>query len=145
MRRLLLLTFLAGLTVILAACSQPGPQMVFDAELTPEAENPPVTGTTAYGDATATLSDDESTLTVTGNFYELTGPATNAHVHGPAEEDENAGPVFQLQFDTSENGSISGTWDDITEAEVQDLRDGLYYINVHTDENPGGEIRGQLE
>jgi hypothetical protein len=32
----------------------------------------------------------------------------------------------------------------LTGAQISDLRKGLWYFNVHTAANPGGEIRGQL-
>jgi hypothetical protein len=53
--------------------------------------------------------------------------------------------VFPLVIDAESSGELSGTWEDMTAAEVQNLRDGLYYVNVHTEMNGPGEIRGQLE
>ena len=34
---------------------------------------------------------------------------------------------------------------DITDDQLADLEAGNYYVNVHTDKNPDGEIRGQLK
>lgn len=135
-----------GLVLGLAACSA-AVQLNFSAELTSDAEvpAPDLDGATPSGSATATLNEAEDTLTVSGDFAGLTGPATAAHIHGPAEEGEAAGVVFPLDVDLAASGELSGTWDDITESEVQQLRDGLFYINVHTDLNGPGEIRGQLK
>ena len=33
---------------------------------------------------------------------------------------------------------------DITAEQIAELEDGKYYVNVHTEEYPDGEIRGQL-
>lgn len=35
--------------------------------------------------------------------------------------------------------------DTLTEAQVADLKAGLYYVNIHTAQFPNGEIRGQLK
>jgi len=32
----------------------------------------------------------------------------------------------------------------MTDAQIQQLRSGLCYINIHTEKNKPGEIRGQL-
>jgi hypothetical protein len=34
--------------------------------------------------------------------------------------------------------------DTLTDAQVTDLKSGLYYVNIHTKEYPNGAIRGQL-
>ncbi|MDZ7801080.1 MAG: CHRD domain-containing protein [Trueperaceae bacterium] len=135
-----------GLVLGLAACSA-AVQLDFSADLTTDAEvpAPDLDGATPSGSATATLNEAEDTLTISGDFSGLTGPATGAHIHGPAEEGETEGVVFPLNVDAAASGELSGTWDDITEDEVQQLRDGLFYVNVHTDLNAAGEIRGQLK
>ena len=135
-----------GLVLGLAACSA-AVQLSFSADLTTDAEVPTPTldGATPSGSITATLNEDEDTLTVSGSFTGLTGAATAAHIHGPAEEGDTASPVFTLTVDAAASGNLSGSWDDITEAEVQQLRDGLFYVNVHTALNAAGELRGQLE
>jgi hypothetical protein len=32
----------------------------------------------------------------------------------------------------------------LTDAQAADLTAGLYYFNIHTAANPGGEMRGQM-
>jgi CHRD domain len=70
----------------------------------------------------------------------LSGAATAAHVHGPAAATENAPPVIDMSGDMMMKGSA-----DITEAQWTDMKAGKYYVNVHTEKFPDGEIRGQLE
>lgn len=142
-----LLPILAAVTLVLAGCNGDTLQNEFAATLTHEAEVPAPTlnGADPSGSATATLNDEENTLTITGSFEGLTGPATAAHIHGPAEVGEAAGVVFPLNVDEQTDGNLSGTWDDITAQEVEQLRDGMFYVNVHTDQNGPGEIRGQLD
>ena len=40
-------------------------------------------------------------------------------------------------------GPMTGTAT-LTDAQITDLLAGKYYVNVHTEQNKGGEIRGQL-
>jgi len=42
-------------------------------------------------------------------------------------------------------GQISDFQISLTAAQVQDLKNGLHYINVHTSNFPNGEIRGQFQ
>ncbi|MEA2835899.1 MAG: hypothetical protein QOD89_449 [Bradyrhizobium sp.] len=71
----------------------------------------------------------------------LSGPATAAHFHGPAEAGKNAGVAVPIPNATSSPAEGSAT---LTDAQAADLTGGKYYINIHTAANPGGEIRGQV-
>lgn len=73
-------------------------------------------------------------------YQGLTGPATMAHLHGPAAVGQNA-PV-EVPFTVSPS-PIKGTAT-LTDAQAADLMAGRLYANVHTGANPGGEIRGQV-
>jgi hypothetical protein len=74
------------------------------------------------------------------NYSGLSGPATAAHFHGPAEPGKNAGVAVPIS-NTASGSEGSAT---LTDAQAADLTAGKYYINVHTAANPGGEIRGQV-
>ena len=79
-------------------------------------------------------------LTWKGSYTGLTGPATAAHFHGPAETGKNAGVAVPIAPATSPlEGSAT-----LTDAQAADLMAGKWYVNVHTAANKGGEIRGQL-
>lgn len=70
----------------------------------------------------------------------LTGPATMAHFHGPALPGANAGVVVPFPSAASPaEGSAT-----LTPAQITDLMAGKWYVNVHTAQFPGGEIRGQV-
>jgi len=71
----------------------------------------------------------------------LSGPATAAHFHGPAEAGKNAGVAVAIPNQGSSPVEGSAT---LTDAQAADLVAGKYYINIHTAANPGGEIRGQV-
>jgi hypothetical protein len=100
--------------------------------------------TTSPGKGTADVDYDAASkklswkLTYTG----LTGPATAAHFHGPAEAGKNAGVAVAIPGATSSPAEGSAV---LTDAQAADLTAGRYYINVHTAANPGGEIRGQVK
>jgi hypothetical protein len=112
----------------------------YKAMLDGKSENPPTTST---GTGTADIDYDTATkkiswkLTYTG----LSGPATAAHFHGPAEPGKNAGVEVAIPGATSSPAEGSAT---LTDAQAADLAAGKLYVNVHTAANPGGEIRGQV-
>lgn len=70
----------------------------------------------------------------------LTGPALGAHFHGPGEAGKNAGIALPFKMVHS---PIQGTAT-LTENQATDLRAGMWYANIHTALNPGGELRGQM-
>src|SRR6185369_5568185 len=82
-------------------------------------------------------------------FSDLTGPATMAHIHGPAAVQQPAGvlidfaPYHSLATNPATGGTIIGTVE-VPENIVSNLLAGYTYVNVHTASNPPGEIRGQL-
>jgi hypothetical protein len=97
----------------------------------------PAAGTAALG------LDDEGNLHFSLTVAGLSGPIAAAHFHGPAPEGENAGVIFEITgaFD---GNHAEGVWEGLTAEQLEDLFDGLLYLNVHTEANPGGEIRGQV-
>lgn len=92
------------------------------------------------GTVDATVDTASKKMTYTINYSGLTGPATMAHFHAPAEAGKNAPPVITMKELKS---PIKGTAT-LTDAQLKDLQDGKMYFNVHTAANKGGEIRGQL-
>jgi hypothetical protein len=105
------------------------------------ADEVPANTTAGRGTLTAELETMERTLTYRVTYSGLTGPATMAHFHGPAAPGANAPPTIVMQSAAS---PISGAAL-LTEAQADDLVAGKWYFNVHTQANPGGEIRGQIK
>jgi hypothetical protein len=122
--------------------SQAAP-MKFKADMNGASEVPP---TTTSGKGTVTASYDPATkmLTWEGNFSGLSGPATAAHFHGPAEAGKNAAPTVWISEKGQNLSSPFKGSATLTDAQADDLQKGLLYANVHTDANKGGEIRGQV-
>ena len=111
----------------------------FSATLAGASEVPPKT-TAGAGTATATLDTTTKMLAYDVEYSGLSGPATAAHLHGPADPGANAGVVVPFQQPAS---PVKGTATP-TDAQMSDLMAGKWYANVHTAANPAGEIRGQL-
>lgn len=134
-------TLLATLTLG-AAIAFAGPAFAekFTAKLDGKSEVPP---NTSAGSGTADIDYDAASKKLSWKltYSGLSGPATAAHFHGPAEAGKNSGVAVAIPNATSSPVSGSAT---LTDAQAADLLAGKYYVNVHTAANPGGEIRGQV-
>jgi len=112
----------------------------YKATLTGAAQVPPV-DTKGTGTLTATYDTVSKKLTYTVDYKDLTGPATAAHFHGPADAKTNAGIVVPVTGAVTSPIKGEAT---LTDAQAADLAGGKWYFNVHTAANKGGEIRGQV-
>lgn len=83
-------------------------------------------------------------LTWKGSYSGLTGPATAAHFHGPAEPGKNAGVVLPVFQGPTAKSPFEGS-KALTDTQAADLMAGRWYFNIHTDANKAGEIRGQVK
>ena len=115
-------------------------QINFKADLSTASEVPPVTGP-GTGSATASLDSATNTLTWTVTYSGLSGDVTAAHIHGPAAAGANAGVLVPFKPPLTSPIKQSAP---LTDAQISDLEAGRTYINLHTANNKGGEIRGQL-
>lgn len=114
--------------------------VTFVATLDGASEVPPVDGQ-GMGSVEATLDTETKAFAWVIAYADLTGDATAAHFHGPAPAGENAGPVVPIEGSLASPISGSTT---LTDAQVADLENGLWYFNIHTAQYPDGELRGQL-
>ena len=74
----------------------------------------------------------------------LDSGVTMMHFHGPAGPGNNAGVQVDIGAISGLSSESSGSTT-ITDTQEDDLLDGLWYINIHTNDVPGGEIRGQVD
>jgi len=130
---------------VLLTSAKPGQTapMKFKADMNGPSEVPPVQSA-GKGTVTATYDPATKVLTWEGNFSGLSGPATAAHFHGPAEVGKNAAPAVWISEKGQNLSSPFKGTATLTDAQAADLEKGLWYANVHTDANKGGEIRGQV-
>lgn len=139
-----------------------GPVVVTDLILSPGNEVPPVqVASEATGFATVRLNLGANELSVEGAFAGLTSPLielgdldpdnflpSSAHLHLAQPEagqsfSEATGPiVFGLAV--INNNTIARTVD-LTPEQVDSFLAGAFYINIHTEANPAGELRAQIE
>ena len=152
MRRFLVIAAVLSAAVSTATVAQAA-VLKFSAELTGDQERPNPVETEGEGEAK--FETDGSSVDFELKWKDLTTPAFAAHIHcgGP----EEAGPVGVTLFagpprDTE--GEVQGTftapdpgnacgWQDL--ADVLDaIATGDAYVNVHSTQFGGGEIRGQV-
>jgi hypothetical protein len=117
-------------------------QIAYEANLRPSSEVPPTTSH-GSGDVKVTLDMSTKVLKYNISFQGLTGPATVAHFHGPAPVGQNASVQVPVNVPKASQGSVHGQAI-LTDEQISELQTGKWYFNVHTAENKGGEIRGQL-
>jgi hypothetical protein len=130
---------LAGAALALSLAPAFAEVIKYKAELNGPSEVPPTTSK-GVGTIEADLDTTAKTLTWSGTYSALTGPAVAAHFHGPAAAGKNASPVVPVDAkETSFKGSAP-----LTDEVAKEFADGMIYFNIHTAENKGGEIRGQL-
>lgn len=129
----------------------------FKADLTGDEEVPSV-NTPAKGEAKFSLSDDHKRLSFTLVVRDIENP-TAAHIH--LGKIGKSGPVLAILFSgPKKEGKFRGNLaqSSITEKELTGdlkgksinsllalIKSGEAYVNVHTDANPNGEIRGQIK
>lgn len=100
----------------------------------------------AYGVSTLTLNASFDTLWYNVLFTGLTSNATMAHFHN-AEPNASGAVVKDLM---PMGNMISGMWtktdatQPLTPMLISELLKGNLYFVIHTDSNPGGEIRGNV-
>jgi hypothetical protein len=123
----------------LAGCVQVSGVKSFHATLSGAQEVPPVPG---KGSAQADVKLDMATHMITWSvsYTGLSGPPVAAHIHGPAAQGSNAGVM--VPFKVGSNPMSGSTY--LTDPQIANLMAGNTYINIHTEKNKAGEIRGQL-
>ena len=114
-------------------------QEVFRARLSPMPTTPQ-TVTTILGEGQVILTLNENSLSVEGNFTGMSSMATGAHIHnGPPAQ---PGPVIHtLEVSQATNGNVRGELS-LTDEQVEALRNNEFYIQIHSENNPPGELRG---
>ena len=138
------------LTVLMSAMlfsTTASAQQRFVAHLNTIQEVPPTSGVSAgRGVCQIVLNTAQTQITVSCTYSNLTSNLVSGHIHGPASPGTNAGVLFGF---TQATGGTSGTFTSgpftLTAAQLASLRDKQLYVNLHSQQFPGGEIRGQIK
>lgn len=132
----------AGITTLVLATAPAFAEVInISVQLTGGAEVP-ANDSTGTGTLEGTYDTDSNVLTYTITYDGLTGPVTAAHFHGPADATANAPPVVPIPDDKLAS-PIEGEAT-LTDEQEADLQNHLWYFNLHTEQYPDGELRGQL-
>ena len=97
----------------------------------------------AGGRAYVTLETDSNQIAWVIQYYALSGAITAIHIHGPAGYGIPGDVAIEIDNTSETVGRLTGTAQ-ISAEQAQHMLDGLWYLNIHTELNGPGEIRGQL-
>ena len=134
--------FVVAAALILASCSSMPSWMpgsgAMKVNLTGAEEVPPV-NTQAKGSGSFRVAEDG---TVTGSVTTEGVSGTMAHIHQAAKGQN--GPVI---VPLTKNGDTYSVPEGrkLTPAQIDALKAGNLYVNVHSNQHKGGEIRAQLQ
>ncbi len=138
-------TFLLAAVLVAGALTSQAAIFSFQATLTGTQEVPS-TVSLGSGNVSAFYDSDNGQFSLGGAFGGLSAEATSAHVHA-APADANGPVILSLTIlpDGSTSGALIGFFaSPLTPAQVTGLFAEDWYVNIHTANFPGGEIRGQL-
>lgn len=133
---------LLTLGVLMLAVTAPLAQSgrAFKGRLSPvpvAAASPDITG---VGSVTATLTGTK--LAISGTFEGLASPATFAKLHR-APKGIRGPAVFDLTITPGTSGKIAGSID-LSSAQIEDLARERFYVQLHSEKAPDGNLWGWL-
>ena len=113
----------------------------FKVPMTGSQEVPPVQ-TNGYGIADLTYDPDTRVVTWTITYRGLSSPVIVVQFHGPGQPGKNAPGLLSLtKQDSSVESPITGQAT-LTPEQSRQFAAADWYINIHTQTYPEGEIRG---
>ena len=145
---LLSLTALLAMGLTMGACTKDeNPATVvtdptFTATVNGASEKPASTTSTAVGSFVGKLNEATRTMSYTVTYSGLTPTAGHLHRVTPNATNGVGGVEFPFPSLAS---PIIGTAVFANQARVDSLKNGFYYVNLHTTAYPGGEIRGDIK
>lgn len=107
------------------------------------AQEVPTNASTATGYARIFLNETAGTISYTVVFNNLSSNQQGSHIHAPAAIGANTAVAINFPAIGGTSGTITGTAA-ITPTQIAQIRAHQGYVNIHSVNFSGGEIRGQL-
>lgn len=107
------------------------------------AQEVPSNASTATGRGRIVLDRTTNMITFTISFTGLSSAQTLSHIHSPAPIGVSTGVSVNFGTVGGTSGTISGTAA-VTPTIIGHILSGQAYVNIHSTNFPGGEIRGQI-
>jgi hypothetical protein len=134
------LTFFAGMILAVGAFAQ-GSE-TYKVRLAPVALDAAMKNNVAgLGSVTAVLAG--SKLSINGTFEGLKSNATVAHIHQGTAPGVRGPRILDLTVTKAMSGALSGTFD-LTPDQLARLRKGDWYVQIHSEKAPEGNLWGWL-
>ena len=129
-----------GTVAPILACGAQAETLTYSIEMRGADEVPP-NDSPGIGHADVTFDTASRDLAWRVTYSGVTGPLVGMHFHGSVLPGQNAGILLPLRgsLESPVQGSAV-----LTEAQAADLLAGKWYLNAHTKQHPGGELRGQV-
>ncbi len=139
MRKFIFALALGSLFALSAGAQSPE---TFKTRLAPVAIDASMKGRIAGGgSATATLAG--SKFTVNGTFEDMKSNATMAHIHQGTAPGVRGAKLLDLTVTKGMSGTLSGSFD-LTPDQVESLKKGKWYVQIHSEKAPEGNLWGWL-
>ena len=141
MRRLTSLLLIGWVCVFLEGAPNAQTKSQFRARLSPVPIDVAMQSTIAgSGSVTATLAGNK--LSIAGTFSGLKTPATVARIH-VAPKGLRGAAILDLTVTPGTSGTLSGAFD-LTPKQLDDLTHQSFYIQLHSEKAPDGNLWGWL-
>lgn len=134
--------FLLAMPVFVCAAAQ-AQTIMFHADLLGINERPNPVNSPATGFAMLLINQTTGAWTLDGNYANLTVPIVASHIHGFADANSTAGVLVNLTNSGGVSGTLTGSGT-FTTSQIAQFSQNLGYVNVHSQQFAGGEIRGQF-
>ena len=131
-----------GIALISLATSLVAQGQTFKARLSPTPSTPANRADLAgSGSVSAVLTGAK--LSITGSFEGLRTPATVARLHLSPVTGVRGPAIFDLVISPATSGVVTGSFD-LTAEQLDSLGKGRFYIQIHSEKAPEGNLWGWL-
>lgn len=134
--------FILFTAIVFSVCATAQTPETYKTRLAPVAIDAAMKVTIAgEGSATALLAGAK--LTVSGTFAGLKSNATMAHIHQGSATGVRGDKLLDLTIDKAMQGKLAGSFD-LTPEQVENLKKGKWYVQIHSEKAPAGNLWGWL-